>query len=196
METREVSEQMHEAAHHHGGSSSSKWVAVLIAALAACLAIAEMGGKSAQTSAVIANGDAANTWSFFQAKTIRQTVLRTAAELADVIAKADLPADKAQAIAQQVEAWRKTVARYESEPETGEGRKELAAHAKTAEAKRAKALGAYHQFEYASAALQLAIVLASASVVTSTIWLAGVAGALGLAGVALSAFGWYVAIAT
>jgi hypothetical protein len=191
MEVREVSESIHEATGGHGhGSSSTKWVAVLIAALAACLAVAEMGGKSAQTNAVIADGDAANTWAFFQAKTLRMTTVRTAAELAEVIAAAELPADKAQALAKRVEDWRKAANRYDSEPETGEGRRELAARAKQAETRRDTALVAYHRFEYAAAALQLAIVLASASVVTGVLWLAGVSATLGLVGMILAALGW------
>lgn len=184
METREVHEAIHEAGH--GPSRINKLVAVLIALLAATLAITEMGGKSAQTTAVVANGDAANTWSFFQAKTVRQTMLRTSGELLEVLAPDLTPAQ-----AQRLDAWRKTVQRYETEPETGEGRKELAAHAKAAEARRERALAAYHQFEYASAALQLAIVLASAAVITAMIWLAWLAGGLGLIGAGLGALGFF-----
>ncbi|MBN9529386.1 MAG: DUF4337 domain-containing protein [Alphaproteobacteria bacterium] len=188
METREVHEAIHEAGHGHHASQSrvNKLVAVLIAVLAALLAVTEMGGKSAQTTAVVANGDAANTWSFFQAKTIRQTMLRTSGELLEVLGPELTPAQ-----AQRLEAWRKTVQRYETEPETGEGRKELAAHAKAAEARRERALAAYHQFEYASAALQLAIVLASAAVITSMVWLAWFAGGLGLVGAGLGALGFF-----
>ena len=67
----------------------------------------------------------------------------------------------------QVDTWRKTAQRYETEPETGEGRKELAARAKVKEAARDKAMSAYHMFEYGSAALQLAIVLAGAAALTT-----------------------------
>ncbi len=184
METREVHEAIHEAGH--GQSGINKLVAVLIALLAATLAVTEMGGKSAQTTAVVANGDAANTWSFFQAKTVRQTMLRTASELLEVMGPELTPAQT-----QRLDAWRKTVQRYETEPETGEGRKELAAHAKAAEARRERALAAYHQFEYASAALQLAIVLASAAVITSMVWLAWFAGGLGLIGAGLGTLGFF-----
>ena len=73
------------------------------------------------------------------------------------------------ALKKQVEHWRKTAQRYETEPETGEGRKELAARAKVKEAARDKAMAAYHMFEYGSAALQLAIVLAGAAALTTVI---------------------------
>src|SRR5258708_19675618 len=62
---------------------SNKQIALLVAILAALLAISEMGGKSSQTSALSSQIDASNLWGFFQAKTIRQTTLRTAAEEAE-----------------------------------------------------------------------------------------------------------------
>ena len=91
----------------------------------------------------------------------------------------------------QVETWRKTAQRYETEPETGEGRKELAARAKIKEAARAKAMSAYHMFEYGSAALQLAIVLAGAAALTSVMALAFLSGGLGVIGVVFGALGFF-----
>ena len=49
----------------------------------------------------------------------------------------------------------------------------------------------YHHYEIASAALQIGIVLASASVITGMIALAWLAGGLGLVGLALMAIGFY-----
>ena len=74
----------HEHAEHaehveHIGLSNKK-IALLIAVLALFLAFAEALGKSAQTSAISDNVEASNLWAFFQAKTIRMTTLRTAAE--------------------------------------------------------------------------------------------------------------------
>src|SRR2546430_5306442 len=114
---------------------SNKKVALLIAVLAAFLAFSETLGKSAQTEALSRNIEASNLWSFFQAKTIRMTTVRTAAEEAEL----QLPSasgEGKQVISKRVDDWKKTAARYESEPETGEGRKELAQRAKAAEAKR------------------------------------------------------------
>ena len=48
--------------------------------LALVLAFAETLGKAAQTSALANHIEASNLWSFFQAKTIRQTTIRTAAQ--------------------------------------------------------------------------------------------------------------------
>ena len=70
----------HGHADHGDHGGSNKRIALLISVMALVLAFAETLGKSAQTAAVAANIDALNLWNFFQAKTIRQTVLRTAAE--------------------------------------------------------------------------------------------------------------------
>ncbi len=186
MEVHETHESIHETAHggHHGQVPWGKKVAVLISVLAALLAIIEMGGKSAQNNSVSANIEAANLWSFFQAKTIRMTTMRTAADALET-------ALESEGAKKRVIDWRATAQRYDSEPETGEGRKELAQRAKAAEDRRDRALSAYHMFEYGAAALQIAIVLASASVVTSMIPLAIGAGALGMVGVAFGALGWF-----
>ena len=170
-------------------TESNKKIAILIAILAAFLAIAEMGAKGAQTEVLTEHVEASNLWGFFQAKTIRQTVIQTAAEELEAQYK-DAPAIPS-AVKAQVEAWRRTAARYESEPETREGRKELSESAIVHAARRDHARAAYHHFEYGSAAFQLAIVLASAAAVTSVTFLAFIAGGLGLVGAALTAVGFW-----
>jgi len=139
---------------------------------------------SAQTTALDANIQAANLWSFFQAKTIRQTTLRTAAEQLELLGTR--PAAK-----KQIEAWKASAERYESQPEKNEGRKELSSRAQKAEQKRDRSIAAYHQYELASAAVQIAIVLASASIITAMPALAWAAGALGAAGAALCLVGFF-----
>jgi uncharacterized protein DUF4337 len=185
LEAHETHERIEEAGHGHHGT---KRIAILITALAALLAIAEMAGKSAQNAYTASNIEASNLWAFFQAKTIRATTLRTAAEL--LAASQGQPAERGQAAEKQIAQWRAAAERYDSEPATQEGRKELSARAKAAEAKRDHMLSTYHMFEYSSAAFQLAIVLASAAVVTGAIALAFLAGGLGLVGVGLGLLGW------
>lgn len=186
MDMREHQEAIQEAAHAHG----NRRVALLIAILAAFLALTEMRGKGAQLEALAANIEAANLWSFFQAKTIRQTTLRAAAEGLEAFATSDVPPDRADAFSKRIQAWRATAERYESEPSTNEGRKELVASAKRAEARRDRALVSYHWYEYGAAALQLAIVLASVSLIAGVAWLTWLGGALGAAGVASALLGW------
>src|SRR3981189_2994630 len=126
----------------HGGN---KGVALLISVLALVLAFSETLGKGAQTAALAYNIEASNLWAFFQAKTIRQTVLRTAAEQMEV-------SNPGEAVKKQIAKWKETADRYQSEPETGEGRKELSARAKEAEKKRDTAMAAYHHYELPSPA--------------------------------------------
>lgn len=170
-------------AHGHLDPSNKK-IALLIAVLALVLAFAETLGKSAQTAAISYNIEASNLWAFFQAKTIRQTTVRTAAEHLKLQASSD-------AAKKQIDAWTKTAERYQSEPDTGEGRKELAERAKQAEKKRDLALAAYHHYELASAAVQIAIVLASAAIVTGAMVLAWIGGALGVVGIAFCVIGFF-----
>jgi hypothetical protein len=176
---------MSAAGHGHGedhGAPGNKRIALLIAVLALVLAFAETLGKSAQTAGIDKNIEASNLWSFFQAKTIRMTVVRTAAEAAELELDQASPEKRQQAITQRIAAWRKTAERYDSEPDTQEGRKELAARAKEAEKVRDRALAAYHHYETASASIQIAIVLASASIITSMAVLAWISAGLGVLG--------------
>jgi len=162
--------------HGHVDHGSNKGVALLISILALVLAFSETLGKSAQTAGIAYNIEASNLWAFFQAKTIRQTVLRTAAEELSTVSDSE----KSK---KQVERWRETAQRYQNEPDTGEGRDQLAARAKDAEKKRDRSMAAYHHYEMASAAVQIAIVLASASIITTMpalVWLAGGLGAVGI----------------
>lgn len=163
---------------------SNKKVALIIAVLAVVLAFVETFGRDAQTEALSANIEAANLWAFFQAKSMRATTVRTAAEAAE-LELINAATDNKAAFAKRIDEWRKTAARYDSEPETQEGRKELSERAKAAEAKRDRALAAYHRYEMGSAVLQIAIVLASAHVITGAAFLLWGCIGLGLAGLIL-----------
>ncbi|MGH6684406.1 MAG: DUF4337 domain-containing protein [Pseudolabrys sp.] len=173
----ETSEEIEHAGH------SNRGIALLIAILALLLAFASAGGKSAQTHAISENIAASDLWAFFQAKGGRATTLRTAAETIALEVPAESnPAVKA-AKEKQIAEWQKTAARYDSEPETNEGRKELAARAKEAEEQRDLGMARYHHFELAGAALEIGIVLASATIITGMAILAWIAGGLGLIGI-------------
>src|SRR6516225_3143295 len=191
MEELEIKEKIEETEKGHEESQSSKLrIGLLIAALAALLALLEAGGKSAQTEAINANLQASDLWAFFQAKTARMTTIQTAAESAKLSLLSDLPADAKAATQKQIDAWDATVARYDSEPQTVEGRKELTERAKEAETERDRKLAAYHLFELGSAASQLAIVLASAAIITGLMFLAYLAGCFGIIGLSLGLVAW------
>jgi hypothetical protein len=182
-------EHMEHAEHVEHAVHSNKKIALLIAVLALFLAFSETLGKSAQTSAITDNVATNDLWAFFQAKTTRMTVLRTAAEQMQIEADRAADADLKARLTKTIDAWTKTADRYDDEPSSNEGRKQLAERAKHAEHKRELALARYHQYEIASAAFQIGIVLASAEVITGMAALGWLSGLLGICGLGFMALG-------
>ena len=185
----DVHEQLEYADHAKHAAHASKQVALLIAVLALFLALSETLGKSANTEALTLNIKVNDTWNFFQAKTIRRTVVLAAADemKAEMIAVSDNTAKAA--MTKQIDEWTKTAARYRSEPDTREGTTELSERAMEAEHERDTALARYHNYELASAAFQIGIVLCSAAVVTGTLVLAWVAGGVAILGLIFTSLG-------
>ena len=184
-------EHEHHAAEHgkSPAESRNRKIALLIAVLALFLAFSETLGKSAQTTGIELNIKASDTWNFFQAKTVRQTTLRTAAE-AMAIEAANRPDDALKAgMGKQVEMWNATVKRYDSDPKEKDGRKELRAQAEQYERDRDNAMARYHNYELGSAAYQIGIVLASAAVITGMMALVYCAMAVGGVGLIFTALG-------
>ena len=182
-------ESMEHAEHAEHASGENKKIALLIAVIALCLALSETLGKGAQTESISKNVEASNLWAFFQAKSIRRTVVEVTADQAR-LSLGVMGDDAAKAALQkQIEAWQKTAARYRSEPETKEGSEQLSERAKHAEEERDLATAKYHHFELASAAFQIGIVLASATIITGILTLAWISGLLTLAGVVVTALG-------
>jgi hypothetical protein len=176
-----------EHAEHAGGEN--KKIALLIAVIALFLAFSETLGKGAQTEALGKNVEASNLWAFFQAKSIRRTVVQATSDQAKLSLGVMGDAAAKAALQKQIEEWGKTAARYRSEPETGEGSEQLAERAKHAEHERDLALAKYHHYEVASAAFQIGIVLASATIITGMIALAWISGVLAIVGIAFTAIG-------
>jgi hypothetical protein len=185
----EIHETIEKAQEGEHSQYFNRRIALLIAVLALFLSFSETLGKSAQTEAIAANVESSDLWAFFQAKSIRLTQVNTAAE--EMLVAAEAAADPAvkATMQKQIDAWKKTAARYDSEPSTHEGRKELAERAKEAEEKRDLAMAKYHHYELGSAAFQVGIVLASAAVITGMVALAWLGGLLGVLGLVLTAFG-------
>ena len=185
-------ESMEQADQAKEASGENRKIALLIAVIALCLALSETLGKGAQTESISKNVEASNLWAFFQAKSIRRTTVQTAADQGKIsLTGASDDATKV-ALQKQIDDWQKTAARYRSEPETGEGTEQLSERAKHAEEERDLATAKYHHFELASAAFQIGIVLASATIITGIIALAWISGLLTLAGIAFTALGIFV----
>jgi Domain of unknown function (DUF4337) len=126
------------------------WVITVLAAMLAINTL--MGG--ANSSRILNNTiDANNTWAFYQAKSIKQTLAEMAQEDAVRVG------DKKKATDLQAK-----IDRYESDPASGEGKKELMAKARSLEASRAEAKHRSPWYTYAGSLFQIAIVLLTASI--------------------------------
>jgi hypothetical protein len=158
--------------------------AIAIAIFAMLLAITGLGGNNATKDTINGNIQASNFYAFFQAKNMRQTAYRLAADEFELgwLNEPALPAEVKARMQERLKSYRETVARYESEPKTGEGMKELLERAKAQEQVRDRALRQDPYFDYSEALLQIAIVLISVSIVANIVWLAFLGGAVGIAG--------------
>jgi len=170
--------------------------AIVIAFFAMCLAITGLGGSNAAKEAFNNNILASNFFSFFQAKNIRQTSYQLAADELELawLNNPALPDEARKAMQAKVDLYKKTVERYESEPDTKEGKKELLARARQHEELRDRALKQDPYFDYAEALLQIAIVLISVAIVANLAWLSYLGGALGLIGMLLSLNGFLLLV--
>jgi ADP-ribosylglycohydrolase len=178
-------EQAHHAAEHDGNRAAPR-IAVLIATLAAGLALSEMAEKGAQNAYLTHHIGVSDDYSFFQAKNVRATIRDAQAILLESLPNAADPA-----IVARIKAARETEARLRDDPKAGDGMKQLAETARHRAEERDHAFHRYHLFETVVGALQIAIVLASVSVVTRVHWLAWTAGTIGLLAVG---FGGLVAL--
>jgi hypothetical protein len=173
--------------------------ALLIAVLAAVLAISSLGGGNATDDMLFNNIKASDTWAFYQAKNIRQTSYKMAADqLKRDLAAVDPVSPQGQAIAADIKKYQDTVDRYESEPDAkapsdptaGEGKAQLRAKAQAYEAAREQAMDRDSAFDLSEMILQLAIVLGSVAILALSRPLAWVSAGLGVLGAMLVADGY------
>jgi len=126
------------------------WVITVVAALLAVNTYIANGlSSSILTNTIKAN----DTWNFYQAKSIKQTIAENARDEAD-----------ARKDAKKVAALTAKIERYESDPKSGEGKKELMAKAQSLEAARDEAKKHSPWLTFSGSAFQLSIVLLSAAI--------------------------------
>lgn len=182
--TEHAQEAVHHEAHggHHGADNTNmKRIAVLIAALAAILALIQVGEKRAQNDYLTHHIALTNDWAFYQAKNLRAVARGSEAVLLETLGDiTDAKVDK------RIKDARAYIARMRDEPETGDGMKQLAEKARDRQKLRDAAFHAYHNYEYASSAVEIAIVLASVSALTAVPALAVGAGAVGVGAAAFA----------
>jgi hypothetical protein len=169
-------ERAHETIEHHAEHTDpwARRMAVLVSILAAALAITGIGGNAAQNAYMTLHVALSNDWAFYQAKNLRAVVRSSEAELL-----ASLPNATDTEIQKRIKEAQDYTARMRDEPETGDGMKQLAARAQAKEIQRDEAAHRYHNYEYALGGLEIAIVLASVSVVTRMRVLGNMAAVIG-----------------
>ena len=143
-------------------------IVVMALFLAANTYIANNFSSAAQTNLL----KASNTYGFYQSKSIKQTLAEGQLE------EARLSNNK-----ERIEKLQAKIDRYESEPATGEGKKELLAKAREQEAARDQARAHSPWLTFSGMLFQLAIVLLSASILTVNMrmyWISIVVGVIGL----------------
>jgi hypothetical protein len=182
MDAKDSAETAHGA--HDAGDPFKARAALLVSVLAMVLAVASLGGSNAAKDATQHNILAANAYAFYQAKNIRQTAYKIAADQleAELLDGSRSSAEQRLLRKNKLDDYRKNIARYESEPETREGKKELMAIARDHEQQRDIALRKDPWFDYAEALLQIGIVLASVAIITTSAGLLYCSVAIGLVG--------------
>jgi len=199
VETNEIAETIHgghEAHRAEGDATFRKFAAIYLGIVAMLLAITSLGGSNATKVMLSANIQGSDIYGYYQSKYIRQTVYQTTAEEleAQLLAQPDMPEAAKAKFEDVIKRYRSRAERYESDPSTGEGKKELLAKAKEWEAKRDHAAERDPNFDFAEALFQIAIVLGSASIVAASRSLIKLSGGLAVAASLLMINGYFLIV--
>ncbi|HEX8621132.1 MAG TPA: DUF4337 domain-containing protein [Allosphingosinicella sp.] len=195
-----IAEIHEDRAENQAAETFRNRAALLIAVLAGVLAVGGLGGGNATDDMIANNIKASDTWAFYQAKNVRQTMYEIEAEkLKAQLAAGTVPAAERSAAEARLKAYEATVARYDSEPDAkdpskGEGKKELSAKAKAFEAAFDEASARDNNFDLAEVALQLALVLGSVAILAVNRWILGLSLALGIVGSLLTLNGFLLLV--
>jgi hypothetical protein len=207
MEAGDVADQILELKESEGdGGEDEKFrsrVALMIAFMALLLAITSLGGGNAAEDIMNHNIHASDTWAFYQAKNIRQTSYRIAADMLEVelqLHDATITPEARESLQGKIDKFKETAARYESEPDPqapndplrGEGKKELSAQAKNFAAQRDRAQLQDPNFDFSEALFQIAIVLASVSILATSRLIMKVSVGVGLVATLLMLNGYFL----
>jgi hypothetical protein len=183
---------MSEASEAVEAVEKNRTVALVIAILALLLALAEAGAKNAQHRSTENNIESSDLFNFYQAKRIRSTVAETAAAMLETQKSAVGDPKAQEAFDKQIADFKATVARYEKDPKNPEDSLDkIQDRAKEATERRELANRRLEHYELGSGLTQIAIVLASAAIITGIAALIWFSVALGAIGAALIAFGFF-----
>jgi hypothetical protein len=171
--------------------SEDKTIALLIAVLALFLALSEAGAKKAEHHSTERNIEASDLYNFYQAKKARATIVETAAGAFEAIVPTISDEKAKEGVEKQIGVWKAAAAKFENDTKhPQDSLDKIQERAKEANESRELWNKRLEHFEFASGALQISIVLASAAIITAVPALAWGAGVLGLIGAVLMAFGY------
>jgi hypothetical protein len=199
VETTDIAETIHgghEAHSAEGDATFRKYAAIYLGIVAMLLAITSLGGSNATKVMLNSNIQASDIYGYYQSKYIRQTVYQTTAEEleAQLLAQPDMPEAAKTKFGEVIKRYRSRAERYESDPSTGEGKKELLAKAKEWEAKRDHAAERDPNFDFAEALFQIAIVIGSVSIVAASRSLIKLSGGLAVVASLLMINGYFLIV--
>jgi hypothetical protein len=199
VETSEIAETIHGGHETHsaeGDATFRKYAAIYLGIVAMLLAITSLGGSNATKVMLNSNIQASDIYGYYQSKYIRQTVYQTTAEEleAQLLAQPDMPEAAKARFAEVIKRYRSRAERYESDPSTAEGKKELLAKAKEWEAKRDYAAQRDPNFDFAEALFQIAIVIGSVSIVAASRSLIKLSGGLAVVASLLMLNGYFLIV--
>ena len=158
-----------------------KRAAVTIAILAVALAVIGNKGDNAKTDAIIKTNEASNQWGYYQAKGIKGSIATAEHELLTLLAP---PQNAAPELAKNAERLKSEAERYKTE--------QVKIKADAEQAQKEAKLGSEinDRCDQGSLALQIAIVIASVSILARSraFWIASIVlGLLGI-GIGVTAF--------
>jgi hypothetical protein len=196
LQSLEHHEHAEHLAHGHGGHDDGKhgegshardnqMAALLVAVLAAGLAITEQGAKHAEIRVQQNAIAATDAWGQYQAKSTRGTLTKDLAAVVGVFAGGDaaMTAKRDKLLAQLHDDQD----RFENDPK--DGKAAIAERARAFEEARDHSLEQTHSYHNGAAAMELGIVLSTASAIIRARPLILMALAIGIAGAVFAILG-------
>ncbi len=201
MESTEIAETIHggeEAEEHRSRTDTGlrRFAGIYLGVIAMLLAITTLGGANATKVMLNANIQASDTYSYYQSKYLRQVALEHAADQLELqlAAQPGMPEAARTKFVEAIKSWRGEARHYESDPQKGQGKKELLAKARQWEEKRDRAAERDPNFDFAEALFQIAIVLGSVSIVAVSRALLRLSGALAVVATVLMINGYFLVV--
>ena len=166
--------------------------AIVIAILALFLALSEAGAKKADHISTEKNIESSDLFNFYQAKKIRSTIVETASQTLESQIPGVSDPKAHDALEKQIADFKTKAAEFEHDPKKPEDSLD-AIQDRANEAGEARELAnrQLEHYELGSGAVQIAIVLASAAIITGVGALMWFSVALGAVGVILMTLGFF-----